>query len=446
MLHIIMLFNKKKTYEQHDNESGSYYKYSVKPFNSEDFLEDNLEVDICVIGGGFTGVSSALSLANKGYSVALCEARLIGWGASGRNGGQLGNGMRKDQFFLEKKFGLETSKDFWNLGLEAVQHSIDLINKYKIDCNLKNGIISAGCFKKDLKHFEEEKNHLEKYYNYTNLRLLNKNQIKDEINSSLYESGLINYGGYHINPLKLLIGIANQLKLMKVKIFENTPITKIVDNGDYINSYSNQKKIKSKKVIIGCNGYLDKLLGNIRNRFMPINNYVIATEPLGEKKAKELIKNNHAVCDTRFIIDYYRFSEDWRLIFGGGETYSAIFKKNSKSLVANRMQKVFPSLKNCRIDFSWGGTLAITVNRLPHFGNLMNNKLIYAHGYSGHGLALSTFAGKLISDKIEGKENNFDLFSKINHIIIPGGDLLRRPIYSSGIFYYKLRDTIKYKF
>ena len=146
-----MLFNKKKTYEQHDNEKESYYRHSIKPYSSEDFLEDYLEVDICIVGGGLTGVSSALNLVNKGYSVALCESRLIGWGASGRNGGQLGNGMRKDQFFLEKKLGFETAREFWNFGLEAVQYSIDLINKYKIDCNLQNGVISAGCFKKDIK-------------------------------------------------------------------------------------------------------------------------------------------------------------------------------------------------------------------------------------------------------------------------------------------------------
>ena len=446
MLHIMQLFNKKKTYEQHDNEKGSYYKNSIKPYNSDDFLETNLEVDICIVGGGLTGISSALFLANKGYSVAVCESRLIGWGASGRNGGQLGNGMRKDQFFLEQKFGLEIAKEFWNMGLEAVQYAKNLIETYKIDCNLQNGIISAGCFKKDFKYFEEEKNHLEKYYNYKNLKLLDKTQIKDEINSNLYESGLINYGSYHINPLKFLIGLANQLKFKNVKVFENTPITKIKDHGDYIYIYSNQKKIKSKKIVVGCNGYLDKLLSNIRNKFMPINNYIIATEPLGEKKARELIRYNHAVCDTRFIIDYYRFSEDWRLIFGGGETYSALFMKDSENFVKKRMNKVFPTLKNCKIDFSWGGTLAITINRLPHFGTLMNNKLIYAQGYSGHGLALSTFAGKLISEKIEGKSERFDLFSNIKHVIIPGGDFFRRPIYSSAIFYYKLRDSIKYKF
>ena len=440
-----MIFNKKNTYEQHDNENGSFYKSTIKPINSKDILDNNLEVDICIIGGGLTGVSSAIHLAEKGYSVVICEARTIGWGASGRNGGQLGNGMRKDQITIEKKLGFDIANEFWKLGLESVQTAIDLTKRYNIDCNIQQGVMSAGCFKNDIKDFEFEINHLEKKYNYSKLELINKDSIKNEINSDMYYSGLINKGSFHINPLKFLIGLVKQLKSLNIKIFENTPITKIENKKDYIIVYSNLKKIRSQKVVVGCNGYLDNLLGGVRNKFMPINNYVLATEPLGEKMAREIIRNNYAICDTRFILDYYRFSEDWRLLFGAGETYTANFTHKSKEFVRKRMIKVFPMLSNVKVDFSWGGTLAITTNRLPHFGQMYNSKLFFAHGYSGHGLALSILAGKLISEKISGKQERFDLFSKIKHTFIPGGDLLRRPIYSSAIFYYKLRDKIKYK-
>jgi len=440
-----MIFSKKNTYEQHDNERGSFYKDSVKALNSVDFLENNIDVDVCVVGGGLTGVSSALYLAKKGFSVVICEARTIGWGASGRNGGQLGNGMRKDQFTIEKKLGFDYAKELWNIGLESVETSLDLIAKYNIDCNVKKGVISAGCFKKDIEDFEFEKNYLEKKYNYSNLELVDQNSIRDEINSNMYFSGLINKGSYHINPLKFLLGLANQLKLLNVKIFENTPVSKIENIKNHIVVHSNKKQIKSHKVVVGCNGYLDNLLGGIRNKFMPINNYVVATEPLGENKARDIIKNNYAVCDTRFILDYYRFSEDWRLIFGAGETYSANFLKDSKDFVGSRMCEVFPMLKNHKIEYSWGGTLAITTNRLPYFGTLMNNKLFFAQGYSGHGLALSTLAGKLISEKINGHNERFDLFSNIKHIFIPGGDLMRRPIYSMAILYYKWKDRIRHK-
>lgn len=439
-----MIFSKKNTYEQHDNEKGSFYKNSIKPFNSSDFLENNIEVDICIVGGGLTGISSALYLAKKGYSVVICEARLLGWGASGRNGGQLGNGMRKDQFTIEKKLGFEDANELWNLGLESVQTALDLIKEYNIDCNIQQGVMSAGCFKNDIENFEFEKNHLEKKYHYSKLELIDQNSIKSEINSDIYFSGLVNKGSYHINPLKFLVSLANQLKSLNVKIFENTPITKIENKKDHIVVYSNTKQIKSHKVVVGCNGYLDKLLGGIRNKFMPINNYIVATESLGEKRARNIIKNNYAICDTRFILDYYRFTEDWRLLFGAGETYTAAFMHKSKEFVRNRMIKVFPMLINTKVDFSWGGTLAITANRLPHFGELYNNKLIFAHGYSGHGLALSILAGKLISEKISGVSERFDLFSKVKHLFIPGGNLLRRPIYSSAILYYKFRDTLRF--
>ena len=437
-----MIFTKKPTFKQHDNELGSYYKSSIKPFQSTEILENQIDVDVCVIGGGLTGVSSSLYLANKGYSVCLCEARLIGWGASGRNGGQLGIGMRKDQKFLEKKLGFDHAKELWKIGLEAVDETKKLISNYNINCNLTKGVIYAGFFKKDENDYLEEISHMQKKYNFEGYSFLNSKRIKEEINSKIYFSGLLNNYSYHINPLKFLLGLANELKKLNVKVFENTPITKITNTKDSIIVYSNSKIIKAKKVVVGCNGYLDKLLGNVRNKFMSINNYIVATEPLGEKKAREIIRNNYAVSDSRFIIDYYRFSEDWRMLFGGGETYTSKFHKNPKKFVTNRMYKVFPQLKGYKIEYSWGGTLAITINRLPSFGTLMNDNVIYAHGYSGHGLALSTFAGKLICEKISGNSEKFNSIAKIKNLSILGGDLLRRPLYTSAVCYYKLQDMI----
>ena len=431
---------KKKTYQQHDNEEGSFYKNSVKPFKFSETLENNLDIDICVIGGGLTGISSALNLAKKGYSIALCEARTLGWGASGRNGGQLGIAMRKDQFVIEKKLGFELAKELWNLGLEAVNETTKLISKYNIQCSLQKGVISAGFSKQKKGDFHYEIEHMQRYYNFDGYKFLNKHMIEEEINTNIYNSGLLNNYNYHLNPLKLLLGLANELVKLKVKIYENTPVTKILNDHNGIKIYSESKIIKAKKVIVGCNGYLDKLLGNIRNKFIPINNYMIATEPLGESKAREIIKNNYAVSDTRFIIDYYRFSEDWRLLFGGGETFTSRFIHNSKDFVQQRMYRVFPMLKKYKINYSWGGTLAITVNRLPSFGTLMDEKIIYAHAYSGHGLALSILAGKLISEKISGKSERFNFFSKIKHFSIPGGDIMRRPIYASAITFYKIKD------
>ena len=436
------MFNKNQTYEQHDNEKISFYRSSVEDLNSQDQLTSDIDVDICIIGGGLTGISSAINLSKKGYSVILCEARKIGWGASGRNGGQLGIGMRKDQFTIEKKLGLKHAKELWSLGLEAVEDVKNLIKENEIDCHLVNGVMSTACFEKDIDEYKFEIEHMAKNYDFEGYQFFNKEKIREEINSKMYLAGLLNSGSYHLNPLKLTLGLAKVAQKNKVKIFENTPIEKIREEGDRVQVMSKKGLIRANQVVVACNGYLDSILGSKKNKFMPINNYVVATEPLGEKRARELIKNNYAVCDTRFIIDYYRFSEDWRMIFGGGETFTSNFVKNATSFVSKRMIKVFPQLQNVNIDYSWGGTLAITLNRLPHFGTLMNNKVSYAFGYSGHGLALSVLAGKLIGENIHGDHERFKFFSDINHMSIPLGSIFRRPIYSSAILYYKVRDYL----
>ena len=436
------MFNKNQTYEQHDNEKISFYRSSVEDLNSQDQLTSDIDVDICVIGGGLTGISSAINLSKKGYSVILCEARKIGWGASGRNGGQLGIGMRKDQFTIEKKLGLKHAKELWSLGLEAVEDVKNLIKENEIDCHLVNGVMSTACFEKDIDEYKFEIEHMSKNYDFEGYQFFNKEKIREEINSKMYLAGLLNSGSYHLNPLKLTLGLAKVAQKNKVKIFENTPIEKIREEGDRVQVMSKKGLIRANQVVVACNGYLDSILGSKKNKFMPINNYVVATEPLGEKRARQIIKNNYAVCDTRFIIDYYRFSEDWRMIFGGGETFTSNFVKNATSFVSKRMIKVFPQLQNVKIDYSWGGTLAITVNRLPHFGTLMNNKVSYAFGYSGHGLALSVLAGKLIGENIHGDHERFKFFSDINHMSIPLGSIFRRPIYSSAILYYKIRDYL----
>ena len=239
---------KKKTYEQHDNEVGSYYKSSVKIFNNSEILENNLKIDICIIGGGLTGISSALYLAKNGYSVALCEARKIGWGASGRNGGQLGIGMRKDQRIIEKKLGFDHAKELWKLSLEAVTEAKKLISKYNIPCNLQKGVISAGFYEKNKDEFLFDIDHMQKNYNFSGYKFLNQNEINEEINTRIYYSGLLNNYSYHINPLKFLFGLANEVSKLKVKIYENTPITKILNTTEGIKVFSDSKIINARKL------------------------------------------------------------------------------------------------------------------------------------------------------------------------------------------------------
>ena len=256
------MFNKNQTYEQHDNEKISFYRSSVEDLNSQDQLTSDIDVDICVIGGGLTGISSAINLSKKGYSVILCEARKIGWGASGRNGGQLGIGMRKDQFTIEKKLGLRHAKELWSLGLEAVEDVKNLIKENEIDCHLVNGVMSTACFEKDIDEYKFEIEHMAKNYDFEGYKFFNKEKIREEINSKMYLAGLLNSGSYHLNPLKLTIGLAKVAQKNKVKIFENTPIEKIREEGDRVQVMSKKGLIRANQVVVACNGYLDSILGS----------------------------------------------------------------------------------------------------------------------------------------------------------------------------------------
>tara|TARA_Y100000590_G_scaffold194218_1_gene220699 strand:+ start:3140 stop:4465 length:1326 start_codon:yes stop_codon:yes gene_type:complete len=435
-------FNKKPTFEQHDNEDINYYQFSSSKIKLEREFEEKLKIDICIVGGGLTGISSAVYLAKKGFNVIVLEARNIGWGASGRNGGQLGGGLRKEQKILENKLGTQHALELWKMSLEAVDEVLRNINKYNIECDLQNGVLTAGYYKNDEKYFIEEKEYLQKKYNYNEYIYFNNKEIREQINSKKYYSGLLNKGSYHLHPLKYLYGLTKEALKLNIKIYENTPVKEIIETTNGVKIITQNNIIHANHAVVGCNGYLDNLLGNVRKKFMPINNYILATKPLGKEKALSLIKNNYAVCDTRFIIDYYRLSSDWRMLFGGGETLTGNYLKHPLSFVKKRMSNVFPELKEYDVDFCWGGTLAITISRFPNFGTIKNNKIIYAHGYSGHGLALTTLAGKLIAEYLSGEQERFNFFSSIPHISIPAGDLFRRPAYSLGVAYYKLRDFI----
>ena len=272
-----MFTTKKRTFNQHDNEKESFYKFSAPNFPNQIKLNENISTDVCIIGGGLTGISSALNLSNQGLSITILEANKVGSGASGRNGGQLGIGMRKDQFYLEKKFGIEKAKFFWKVGLDAVSNVVNLIEKYKIDCALRQGVLHVGNTKKDYKYFQDEIEHMQKNYNYNNYEYFDQNSIRDEVNSDRYFSGMLLKDSYHLNPLKLTYGLAEQCLANGINIYENSPADKIVDNQKEVIIHSGKNIIKAKKVIIGCNGYLDNLLGSKRNYFMPINNYIIAT-------------------------------------------------------------------------------------------------------------------------------------------------------------------------
>ena len=404
-------------------------------------LEESKSCDVCVIGGGLTGLSTAIKLQEKGFKVILLEARRLGFGASGRNGGQVGVGQRKDQFYLEQKFGLSRAKQLWDIGLEATSEVFNLIKKYKIECDYTRGILDVEFRKRHVWEYQKKVEHMSKVYQYDKMTFLTKNILQERLGSEIYYGGLQDNGGAHIHPLNFVLGLAKAAKNLGVQIFEQSRVKRFHENGKVSVELENGTKVVSNFLVLGCNGYIGSLDKNISSWIMPINNYIIATEPLGEQLAKRLIRDNVAVHDSKFVVNYFRLSADKRLIFGGGESYRYKFPQSIEKKARDPMIKVFPYMKDVKIDYSWGGTLAVTQNRLPSFQRVERN-IFSASGYSGHGVALATFSGQILADVISGQAEKFDIMSSLPKLKFPGGELMRWPLLVLGMTYYALKDKL----
>lgn len=418
----------------------SYYAATAKGLQNHPTLQGETEADVCVIGGGYTGLSAALHLAERGYSVALLEANKVGWGASGRNGGHVGTGQRVDQDTLEAKVGMERAKALWNMGIEAVQTVKDLVAKHNIDCDLKHGNIHVTHRPGDADEYRQEVEHLSKYYGYQHLRFIDQEETHHLVGSNNYACGTYDSFACHLHPLNYALGLAKAATTAGVKIYENSRVTEYSKSANPIVK-TDQGQVKCKFVILGCNGYLGKLEPRMAGKIMPINNFVLATEPLSDAQCRELIREDTSVADALFVINYWKLSADNRLLFGGGENYTSRFPKDLKSFVRKYMLRVYPQLENTKIDYAWGGTLAITLNRMPHFGRLEDN-VFYAQGYSGHGVPTATMAGKLLAEAVAGTAERFDIMADYPTHTFPGGTLLRWPGLVAGMLYYSLRDKL----
>lgn len=418
----------------------SYYTATAVGIREPQVAKSTHRCDVCVVGAGFTGISTALHLAESGYEVIVLEAERIGWGASGRNGGQLHSGQRKGQQELEKLFGWERAHLLWQLAEESKAMVKDRIARHSIDCSFKPGLLHAAYKKSDLKDFDSEITKLQQDYGYESIRYVNRQEMSEMLGTDIYHGGILDTGAGHLHPLNYVLGLSNAARQIGVKIFENSAVTDISQSEPAIIS-TDQATIKADQVVLACNGYLGKLNNTMATRIMPINNFIIATEPLGKDRASELIRDDVAVADTKFVVDYYRLSEDHRLLFGGGENYRSRFPKDIKGFVKPVMLKVFPQLRDIKIDYAWGGTLAVTVNRLPSFGKIDPN-IFYAQGFSGQGVALTTLAGKLIAEAVSGESERFDIMASLPSPKFPGGTLFRYPGLVAGMLYYGLKDRL----
>ena len=418
---------------------SSYYLASANKSTTFSTLIGDEVADICIIGAGYTGLSSALHLAEKGYKVTVVEAETVGFGASGRNGGHVGIGQRQDQQYLEKAYGPEIATLLWHMSLEAVDTVKDLIQKHKIKCDLKHGNVHFAHRAKYIHDLEEEVAFLHDRYNFDQMDYVPKERLSEVIDSDAYHGAVVDRASKHLHPLNYLLGLAAAAVKAGVVIHENSKVTSYAGTPVVVKTIGGQ--ITANEVILACNGYVEKLEPKISGYIMPINNFILATEPLTDDLVAQIAPLDTSMSDSRFVINYWKLSGDNRLIFGGGENYRRGYPSDIKKFVRKYMLQVYPQLANTSIDYGWGGTVAITMNRLPHFGRVQDN-IWYMQGYSGHGVPTATFAGKLIAEAISGKLERFDLMANLPTRKFPGGTLLRWPGMVAGMLYYSLRDRL----
>lgn len=421
----------------------SYYAASANRRLRFPHLQGELKADACVIGGGFSGLNSAIELAGKGFSVALLEGRRIAWGASGRNGGQLIRGLGHDLQPFRPLLGDEGIVQLQRLGLEAVQLVRRRIAEGQIDCDLRWGFCDLANKPRHLEAFQREREELQALGYPYRLRLLEAADMGQVIGSRNYCGGLLDEGSGHLHPLNLALGEAALAESMGVRLHEDSQVSAI-NHGAEVRVHTAEGVVRAKTLVIACNAYLGKLQPWLGGKVLPAGSYIIATEPLGEKRARELLPANSAVCDQRVALDYFRLSADHRLLFGGACHYSGRDPRDIAAYMRPKMLAVFPQLANTRIDYQWGGLIGIGANRLAQIGRLPDQpNVYYAQAYSGHGLNVTHLAGKLLAEAIAGEQGGaFDLFARVPHRTFPGGRHLRAPLLALGMLWLRLKELV----
>jgi len=404
-------------------------------------LSESVEADVCIVGAGVTGLSAAIELRRRGLSVALIEAKTIGYGASGRNGGHVSVGQRRSQLILEAWFGKARAKALWNVGLESVYLVERLISQFHIECELKRGSLYLAASPRLTDALKTEVEHLQKYYDHNAVSYLNPSEVSLETSARGVADGIKDSLALHLHPLKYVQGLAAAAQALGAVIFENTPLVHINEQKDRLTLQTPKGEVNAHKLILACNGYLDNLRPGIQASIMPVNNFMIATEPLDHGTARSITRSDLAIADSQFVVNYWKLSADNRLLFGGGETYRDRFPNDIVNVVKPHLLARYPQLAQTKITHAWGGRLAITRNRLPHVGHV-KERVYFAHGFSGHGLSMGTYSGCAIARAIGGDSEMLKPLMELDTKDFPGGRALRWPMMAAGMLYYSLRDKL----
>ncbi|NRD75068.1 FAD-binding oxidoreductase [Shewanella sp. VB17] len=426
----------------HSNDHPSSYYYSTaKALCAHPQLQEIVNADICIIGGGFSGINTAIELAQKGFSVVLLEAKRIGWGASGRNGGELIRGIGHNAAQFKHIIGDEGVNAIWQMGFEAVNIVKQRITEHNIDCDLQLGYCDLAIKSRHMTELAQDLAELQAHGQDRGFTLLDKADIQQVIGSNCYQGALVDMNSGHLHPLNLALGEAKVAKALGVKIFEYSAAIKII-KGNKPQVFTAKGKVNCQYLVLAGNAYIGhKINSYVGGKVLPAGSYLLATEPLTDEQCQDIIPQNMAFADLRIDLDYFHLSADNRLLFGGLCTYSGKDPHDIQAALRPNLEKVFPQLKGVAIDFQWGGMIGIGANRLPQIGRLPDcPNILYAQAYAGHGVNATHMAAKLIAEALTAQAERFDIFDKVQHMTFPGGPIFRSPLLAAGMLYHKMLD------
>ncbi|CDN52694.1 Gamma-glutamylputrescine oxidoreductase [Neorhizobium galegae bv. officinalis bv. officinalis str. HAMBI 1141] len=419
--------------------TNSWYAASAKDKRVRPALDGEIETDVCVVGAGFTGISGALELAERGYSVVVLEAERIGFGASGRNGGQIVNGYSRDLDTIAGRYGRDKAVQLGAMSLEGGEIIRSRVAKYGIDCDLVDGGFFAAFTDKQIREMAHHKADWERY-GHGGLEMVSKAEVGRYVKTDRYAGGMIDRLGGHIHPLNLVIGEAAAFENLGGRIFEGSRVIGL-DTGEKPVARTEKGSVKASYVLVCGNAYLSPQFPEISGRMMPVSSQVMATEPLDASLIESLLPANYCVEDANYILDYYRRTADNRLLYGGGIGYGGNDPSDLTGVIRPNMLKTFPQLKGVKIDYAWSGNFALTLTRIPHVGKL-SDKVYFSHGDSGHGVTTTHLLGKILGEAVAGHAERFDIWSSLPNLPFPGGQTFRVPLTVLGAWWYGLRDRL----